>query len=72
MGNPLCMLVCTLLPIDTAIDSQENIFSRVNNCKNHKCFPLESFAIYGSIDSIYLWRYILSMMVANYVAISYR
>ena len=36
-----------ILSINTAIDPQENISGRVNNCKNCKCFPLRRFSLYG-------------------------
>ena len=40
-----------VVPIDTVIDSQENIRSKGNNYEN---FHLESFAIYSILPSIIL------------------
>ena len=34
-----CLYCILILPINTAIESQENIHGRVNNCDNRECFP---------------------------------
>lgn len=38
-----------ILPIDTVIDSPENIHGRVTNHENNETFLLDSFAVYGMI-----------------------
>ena len=39
-------ILYTILPINMAIDSRENICGRVNNRKNRKCFSLSKILFY--------------------------